>query len=88
MPKEVWVVATAGGVPHKVGAGDSPSFSPDGSRLLFVDKKRILTVAASGDGEAQPLLIDQGTVDSRSASRQAERARSVCSVSKSIAKNT
>jgi dipeptidyl aminopeptidase/acylaminoacyl peptidase len=64
MPNEVWVVATAGGVPHKVGAGDSPSFSPDGSRLLFVDKKRILTVAASGDGEAQPLLIDQGTVDS------------------------
>jgi dipeptidyl aminopeptidase/acylaminoacyl peptidase len=64
MPKEVWVVATAGGVPHNVGPGDSPSFSPDGSRLLFVDKKRILTVAASGDGEAQPLLIDQGTVDS------------------------
>jgi dipeptidyl aminopeptidase/acylaminoacyl peptidase len=64
MPKEVWVVATAGGVPHKVGAGDSPSFSADGSRLLFVDKKRILTVAASGDGDAQPLLIDQGTVDS------------------------
>ena len=24
MPKEVWVVATAGGVPHKVGAGDFP----------------------------------------------------------------
>src|SRR6516164_8366489 len=50
MPKEVWVVATAGGAPHKVGVGDSPTFSPDGSRLLFVDKKRILTVAASGDG--------------------------------------
>ena len=64
MPKEVWVVATAGGVPHKVGAGDSPSFSPDGSRLLFVDQKKVLTVAASGDGDAQPLLIDQGTVDS------------------------
>jgi dipeptidyl aminopeptidase/acylaminoacyl peptidase len=63
-PKEVWLVATAGGVPHKVGAGDFPGFSPDGSRFLFVDKKKILTVAASGDGEAQPLLIDQGTVDS------------------------
>src|SRR4029077_6907149 len=59
MPKEVWVDATAGGCPHKVGGGDSPSFSPDGSRLLFVDKKTILTVAASGDGDAQPLLIDQ-----------------------------
>ena len=64
MPKEVWVVATAGGVPHKVGSGNSPSFSPDGSRLLFVDKKKILTVVASADVDAQPLLVDQGTVDS------------------------
>jgi dipeptidyl aminopeptidase/acylaminoacyl peptidase len=64
MPKEVWVVATAGGVPRKVGEGNSPSFSPDGSRLLFVDKKTILTVVASGDGDAKPLLIDQGIVDS------------------------
>jgi dipeptidyl aminopeptidase/acylaminoacyl peptidase len=63
-PREVWLVAMAGGTPHKVGAGDFPSFSPDGSRLLFVDKKRILTVAASGEGDVQPLLIDQGTVDS------------------------
>ncbi len=62
-PREVWVVAAAGGAPRKVGAGDFPTFSPDGSRLLFVDKNRILTVAASGDGDAQPLLIDQGTVD-------------------------
>jgi Tol biopolymer transport system component len=64
VPREVWVVAAAGGAPHKVGAGNSPTFSPDGSRLLFVDNKTILTVAASGDGEAQPLLVDRGTVDS------------------------
>src|SRR5580765_5401472 len=50
MPREVWVVATAGGAPRKVGAGDSPTFSSDGSRLLFIDKTRILTVAASSDG--------------------------------------
>ena len=64
LPREVLVVAAAGGAPHKVGAGNSPAFSPDGSRLLFVDNKTILTVAASGDGDAQPLLVDQGTVDS------------------------
>jgi dipeptidyl aminopeptidase/acylaminoacyl peptidase len=64
MPKEVWVVAAAGGVPQKVGAGNGPTFSPDGSRLLFVDKNRLLIVAASGDGGAQPLLVDKGTVDS------------------------
>jgi len=73
MPKEVWMVPTAGGVPHKVGEGNSPSFSPDGSRLLFVDKKTILTAAASGDGDAQPLLIDQGTVDSLTWAPDGER---------------
>src|SRR5689334_6904524 len=64
MPSEVWVVAAAGGVPRKAGSGNSPSFSPDGSRLLFFDKKRILTVAASGNGDARPSLVDQGAVAS------------------------
>ena len=72
-PKEVWVVATAGGAPRKIGAGESPSFSPDGRRLLFVDGKRIMTAAASGDGGAQPLLIDQGTVDSLTWAPDGER---------------
>src|SRR5437667_11395361 len=35
MPREVLLVSTSGGVPHKVGVGDSATFSPDGSRLLF-----------------------------------------------------
>ena len=39
MPREVWVVATAGGAPRKVGAGDSPTFSPDGSRLLLSTRR-------------------------------------------------
>jgi dipeptidyl aminopeptidase/acylaminoacyl peptidase len=62
--REVWVVATSGGAPHKVGNGHSASFSPDGSRLLFVDKKVIMTVAASGEGAAQPLIVDSGGVSS------------------------
>ncbi len=61
-PREVWVVSTAGGAPHKVGAGHSASFSPDGSQVVFVDKKRVLAAAASGEGEARPLLVDPGSV--------------------------
>jgi dipeptidyl aminopeptidase/acylaminoacyl peptidase len=62
--REVWVVSTSGGAPHKVGNGHSASFSPDGSRLVFADKKTILTVAASGAGAAQPLIVDAGGVSS------------------------
>jgi dipeptidyl aminopeptidase/acylaminoacyl peptidase len=63
-PREVWVVAPSGGAPHKVGAGHSASFSPDGSHLVFADKKTILTVAATGEGGAQPLVVDAGVVAS------------------------
>jgi dipeptidyl aminopeptidase/acylaminoacyl peptidase len=67
VPREVWRVPTTGGPARKVGAGHSPSFSPDGSLLLFLDKKRILTVAASGAGEIQPLLVDEGNEGNRRA---------------------
>ena len=63
-PREVWVVATAGGAPHKMGAGHSASFSPDGSQVVFVDKKRVLAAAVSGEGEARPLIVDAGNVGS------------------------
>ena len=58
------MVSTAGGAPHKVGAGHSASFSPDGSQVVFVDKKRVLAAAASGEGEARPLIVDAGSVGS------------------------
>ncbi|HEY6620152.1 MAG TPA: hypothetical protein VIY68_11430, partial [Steroidobacteraceae bacterium] len=44
-PREVWVVSTASGAPRKLGAGHSPSFSPDGSRLVFADKNKIMSAA-------------------------------------------
>jgi dipeptidyl aminopeptidase/acylaminoacyl peptidase len=62
--REVWVVSTSGGAPHKVGNGHSASFAPDGSRLVFADKKTIVTVAAGGAGAAQPLIVDSGVVSS------------------------
>jgi dipeptidyl aminopeptidase/acylaminoacyl peptidase len=64
MPREIWVVPAEGGAPRKIGAGHSPSFSPDGSRLIFLDKNRIMSVDPSGAGEPKPLLTDMGGVRS------------------------
>ena len=62
-PKEVWVIATAGGAPRKVGGGHSPSFSPDGTRLVFADKGKIMTADATGAAPT-PLIVDQGRIAS------------------------
>jgi Tol biopolymer transport system component len=63
-PREVWVVSAAGGDAHKVGAGHSPAFSPDGRRLVFIDKDRLWTVAPKGSSEPQPLVVDNGQIAS------------------------
>jgi dipeptidyl aminopeptidase/acylaminoacyl peptidase len=66
VPREVWVISAAGGgAPRKVGAGHSPSFSPDGSRLVYADKNRIMSVAlAAGSAAPTPLMVDQGRIAS------------------------
>jgi dipeptidyl aminopeptidase/acylaminoacyl peptidase len=63
-PREVWVVSTAGGTPHKVGTGHTATFSPDGRQVVFVDKKRVMAAAVSGEGEARALIVDSGNVGS------------------------
>jgi dipeptidyl aminopeptidase/acylaminoacyl peptidase len=65
-PKEVWVISTSGGTPRKAGAGHSPSFSPDGSRLVFADKGKIWSAAADAESAAMPLIVDQGRIASMS----------------------
>jgi dipeptidyl aminopeptidase/acylaminoacyl peptidase len=62
--REVWVVSIDGGDAHKVGAGHSAAFSPQGSRLLFIDKDRIWTVDSSARAEPQPLIVDLGQISS------------------------
>jgi dipeptidyl aminopeptidase/acylaminoacyl peptidase len=63
-PREVWVMATSNGTPRKVGAGHSPSFSPDGTRLVFADKGKIWSAAPDAGSAAIALLVDQGRIAS------------------------
>src|SRR5215469_9905369 len=64
IPREVWVVATGGGNAHKVAAGHSPAFSPDGGRLVFVDQGRVWTAAADGTSQPQALIVDASQIAS------------------------
>ena len=63
-PREVWVISTANGTPRKVGAGHSPSFSPDGTRLVFADKGKIWSAAPDAGSAAAPLIVDAGRIAS------------------------
>jgi dipeptidyl aminopeptidase/acylaminoacyl peptidase len=63
-PKEVFLVSASGGTPRKLGTGHSPSFSPDGTRLIFIDKGRILSTAPAEGSAVAPLVVDQGRVAS------------------------
>ena len=63
-PKEVWVISTSSGAPRKVGAGHSPIFSPDGTRLVFADKGRIWSAAPDAGTAPTPLIVDQGRIAS------------------------
>lgn len=42
--RDVWVASVTGGPARRLGAGHSPQFSPDGRRLVFVDKNRLLAI--------------------------------------------
>jgi dipeptidyl aminopeptidase/acylaminoacyl peptidase len=64
MPREIWLAASAGGAARRVGAGHSPAFSPDGSRLVFADGARVWSYATDGTGAPETLLVDEGKVAS------------------------
>ena len=63
-PKEVFLASAAGGAPRKLGVGHSPSFSPDGTRLIFIDKARILSTATADGSAVTPIIGDQGRIAS------------------------
>ena len=57
-------MSVAGGAPRKLGNGHSPSFSPDGATLIFLDKKQILIAKTREEAPPHALLTDFGTVGS------------------------
>ncbi len=63
-PREVWVIPTAGGNPRKAGAGHSPNYSPDGTRLVFIDKGRIFSSPPDAASAASSLIVDSGRIAS------------------------
>jgi dipeptidyl aminopeptidase/acylaminoacyl peptidase len=71
-PREVWEISTVNGATRKIGAGHSPSFSPDGSRMVFADKGRILSIAPDA-ASATPLIVDQGRIASMTFSADGKR---------------
>lgn len=62
--RAIWVAATSGGAPRKLGNGHSPSFSPDGTELIFLDKRQILLLDPRATAAPRPLLSDAGTIRS------------------------
>lgn len=64
VPRGVWVVSASNGNAREIGTGYSPKFSPDGKRLVFLDKEKILTTDSAGREPPHALLVDEGQIGS------------------------
>src|SRR5262249_51489850 len=61
---QVWAVAVAGGSPRLLGEGDQPSNAPDGSRVAFVNNKRIWIAPLDGSKPAEQAFFARGSSES------------------------
>ena len=62
--QEVFVVNLRGGAPVRLGAGHAPVASPDGRRILFLQKGQVMSAPVRPGGEPTPLFKTRGGVDS------------------------
>lgn len=72
-PREIWVAAGSGAAPRRIGTGHSASFSPDGTRLIYLSQHQIMSVDPRGNGRPESLLTDQGMVRSATWSNDGRR---------------
>jgi dipeptidyl aminopeptidase/acylaminoacyl peptidase len=61
--QEVFVIDLHGGKPIRLGAGHAPIASPDGSRILFLQKGQVMSAPARPGAEAMSLFKTRGVVD-------------------------
>lgn len=58
---QVWRVATAGGTPQLIGAGDAPAVSADGKQVSFMHEGAIWIAPLDGHSAPHRLFHDDGT---------------------------
>jgi dipeptidyl aminopeptidase/acylaminoacyl peptidase len=57
---QVWSVATSGGAPKLLGAGDTPAISADGKQVAFTSDGAVMVAPADGSAAAKRLFFDRG----------------------------
>lgn len=64
MKVEVWSVDFDGGAPRRLGEGDYPALSPDGTKVAFIRDGQPWLVPSDGSGKARRLFSTKGKVES------------------------
>ena len=62
--QEVYLIDLRGGAPVRLGAGHAPVVSPDGSRILFLQKGQVMDAPTRRGKDPTPLFKTRGTIDS------------------------
>lgn len=57
---QVWSVATSGGTPVLLGAGDAPVISPDGARVAFGSGGAVMVAPIDGSVQPKRMFFDRG----------------------------
>ena len=75
---EVFLVDFRGHAPVKLGAGHTPIASPDGKRILFLQKGKVYSAPARPGGKPELLFDTRGIVGSLRFSPDGHRLAFVC----------
>ena len=62
--QDVWLVSIAGGAPRRLGEGHSPTVSPKGDRVAFVQSRQVWSASLTDSSAATQLIHARGTASS------------------------